>query len=119
MLCCYPHQPTPRTLNQMDHRNQVKRLHCGSVVSGTVTLRENMNCTDDGLIIGEDATTLNLNGFSIQGPGKDSSNAGISVTKDNIKIVGPGVVSGFETGILVTGGGEISVKSVILQNNQI
>jgi len=96
-----------------------QEVTCGSVVSGTVTLRKNMNCSDDGLIIGEDATTLNLNGFSIQGPGKDSSNAGISVTKDNIKILGPGVVSGFETGILLTGGGEISVKSVILQNNQI
>jgi parallel beta-helix repeat protein len=96
-----------------------QEVTCGSVVSGTVTLRKNMNCTDDGLIIGEDATTLNLNGFSIQGPGKDSSNAGISVTKDNIKILGPGVISGFETGILLTGGGEISVNSVILQNNQI
>jgi parallel beta-helix repeat protein len=96
-----------------------QEVTCGSVISGTVTLRKNLNCTDDGLIIGEDATTLNLNGFSIQGPGKDSSNTGISVTKDDIKILGPGVISGFETGILLTGGGEISVNSIILQNNQI
>jgi nitrous oxidase accessory protein NosD len=96
-----------------------QEVTCGSVVSGTVTLRKNLNCTDDGLIIGEDATTLNLNGFSIQGPGKDSSNTGISVTKYDIKILGPGVISGFETGILLTGGGEISVNSIILQNNQI
>ena len=96
-----------------------QEVTCGSVVSGTVTLRKNINCTEDGLIIGEDATTLNLNGFSIQGTGKDSSNTGISVTKDDIKILGPGVISGFETGILLTGGGEISVNSIILQNNQI
>jgi nitrous oxidase accessory protein NosD len=96
-----------------------QEVTCGSVVTGTVTLRKNLNCNDDGLIIGDDSTTLNLNGFSIQGPGKDSSNAGISVTKDNAKILGPGVISGFEAGILLTGGSGNSVNSVILQNNQI
>jgi parallel beta-helix repeat protein len=96
-----------------------QEVTCGSVVTGTVTLRKNLNCNDDGLIIGDDSTTLNLNGFSIQGPGKDSSNAGISVTKDNAKILGPGVISGFEAGILLTGGSDNSVNSVILQNNQI
>jgi nitrous oxidase accessory protein NosD len=96
-----------------------QEVTCGSVVTGTVTLRKNLNCNDDGLIIGDDSTTLNLNGFSIQGPGKDSSNAGISVTKDSAKILGPGVISGFEAGILLTGGSGNSVNSVILQNNQI
>jgi nitrous oxidase accessory protein NosD len=71
------------------------------------------------LIIGDDSTILNLNGFSIQGPGKDSSNAGVSVTKDDVTILGPGVISGFETGILLTGGSGNSINSVILQNNQI
>lgn len=96
-----------------------QEVTCGSVVTGTVTLRKNLNCNDDGLIIGDDSTTLNMNGFSIQGPGKDSSNAGISVTKDNAKILGPGVISGFEAGILLTGGSDNSINSVILQNNQI
>jgi nitrous oxidase accessory protein NosD len=96
-----------------------QEVTCGSVITGTVTLSKSLNCIDDGVIIGEDSTTLNLNGFNIQGPGKDSSKAGISVTKDNIRILGPGVISGFETGILITGGSDISVNSVILQNNEI
>ena len=96
-----------------------REVTCGSVITGTVTLSKNLNCTADGLIIGDDSTTLNLNGFNIQGPGKDSSNAGISVTKDDVHILGPGVISGFETGILFTGGNDISVDSVILQNNKI
>ena len=98
---------------------QGQEVTCGSVITGTVTLSKNLNCTADGLIIGDDSTTLNLNGFNIQGPGKDSSNTGISVTKDDVHIVGPGVISGFETGIFFTGGNDISVDSVILQNNKI
>jgi parallel beta-helix repeat protein len=98
---------------------QGREVTCGSVITGMVTLSKNLNCTADGLIIGDDSTTLNLNGFNIQGPGKDSANAGISVTKDDVHVVGPGVISGFETGILFTGGNDISVDSVILQNNKI
>jgi len=96
-----------------------REVTCGSVITGTVTLNKNLNCTANGLIVGDDSTTLNLNGFNIQGPGKDSSNAGISVTKDEVNILGPGVISGFETGILLTGGSDISVDSVILQDNKI
>jgi parallel beta-helix repeat protein len=99
--------------------NQGQEVTCGSVITGVVTLSRNLNCSADGLIIGDDSTTLNLNGFNIQGPGKDGSSAGISVTKDDVNIVGPGVISGFETGILLTGGSDISVDSVILQNNKI
>jgi parallel beta-helix repeat protein len=96
-----------------------QEVTCGSVISGTVTLSKNLNCNADGLTIGDDSTTLNLNGFNIHGPGKDSSSAGISVTKDDVNILGPGVVGGFETGILLTGGSDISVDSVILENNKI
>jgi parallel beta-helix repeat protein len=98
---------------------QGQEVTCGSVITGTITLSKNLNCTADGLIISDDSTTLNLNGFNIQGPGKDSSNAGISVTKDDVNILGPGIIRGFETGILLTGGSDISVDSVILQNNKL
>jgi hypothetical protein len=47
------------------------------VITGTITLSKNLNCSADGLIIGDDSTTLNLNGFNIQGPGQDSSSVGI------------------------------------------
>ena len=32
---------------------------CGQVVQGNVTLTANLNCTGDGLIVGDDATTIN------------------------------------------------------------
>lgn len=99
-----------------DQRQQVS---CGSVITGTVTLSGNLNCNHDGLIIGEASTTINLNGFRIRGPGIDNSKIGIAVSEDNVKIVGPGVISGFQAGILVTGANEFSVSSVELQNNEV
>jgi Periplasmic copper-binding protein (NosD) len=92
---------------------------CGQVVQGNVTLTANLNCTGDGLIVGDDATTINLNGFGIFGPGADSSKVGIGVSEDSVTINGPGIISGFQAGVLATGAQELVVTSLILQNNQI
>jgi hypothetical protein len=67
-----------------------QQVSCGSVITGTVTLSSNLNCNHDGLIVGGDSTTIDLNGFQIRGPGIDSSKIGIAVSEDNVKIVGPG-----------------------------
>ena len=99
--------------------DQRQQASCGSVITGTITLSRNLNCNHDGLSIGEDSTTINLNGFRIQGPGIDSSKIGIAVSKDNVKIVGPGIISGFQAGILVTGANGFSVSSAVLQNNEV
>ena len=92
---------------------------CGQVVQGNVTLTANLNCTGDGLIVGDDGTTINLNGFGIFGPGADSSKVGIGVSEDNVAINGPGIISGFQAGILATGAKELVANSLIMQNNQI
>jgi len=92
---------------------------CGQVVQGNVTLTANLNCTGDGLIVGDDGTTINLNGFGIYGPGADSSKVGIGVSEDNVEINGPGIISGFQAGVLATGASELMTNSLIMQNNQI
>ena len=46
---------------------------CGQVVSGVVNLTANLNCSGDGIIVGGPNTVINMNGFSITGPGQDSS----------------------------------------------
>jgi parallel beta-helix repeat protein len=99
--------------------NQQQQVSCGSVITGTVTLSSNLNCNHDGLIVGGGSTTIDLNGFQIRGPGIDSSKIGIVVSEDNAKIVGPGVITGFKAGILVTGAIEFSVSSVVLQSNEV
>ena len=44
---------------------------CGGVVSGLVNLTANLNCSGDGIIVGGPNTVINMNGFSITGPGQD------------------------------------------------
>jgi parallel beta-helix repeat protein len=93
---------------------------CGEVVQGIVNLTSNLKCSGDGLIIGADNTKINLNGYSITGPGQQSSKVGAVVpNNDNIMITGPGVISGFQAGILATGSNNVQVKNIILKNNEI
>jgi parallel beta-helix repeat protein len=94
-------------------------VRCGQVVQGIVTLTANLDCNGDGLIVGNDRTIINLNGFGIYGPGVDSSKVGIGVSESNIIIRGPGNISGFQAGILATAAAQLSISSVMLQHNQI
>src|SRR5215510_13727689 len=93
---------------------------CGQVVSGVVNLTANLNCSGDGLIVGGPNTVINMNGFSITGPGQDSSKVGIMVPNvDNVVVNGPGSISTFQAGVLLTGATGFAINSVILSNNQI
>ena len=94
---------------------------CGQVVSGVVNLTANLNCSSgDGIIVGGPNTVINMNGFSITGPGLDSSKVGIMVSNvDNVVVNGPGSISNFQAGVLLTGATGFTINSVILSNNQI
>jgi Periplasmic copper-binding protein (NosD) len=93
---------------------------CGQVVSGLINLTANLNCSGDGLIVGGPNTVINMNGFSITGPGQDSSKVGIMVPNvDNVVVNGPGSISNFQAGVLLTGANGFQINSVILSNNQI
>jgi hypothetical protein len=94
---------------------------CGQVVSGVVNLTANLNCSGgDGIIVGGPNTVINMNGFSITGPGQDSSKVGIMVPNvDDVVVNGPGSISNFQAGVLLTGATGFTINSVILSNNQI
>ena len=94
---------------------------CGQVVSGVVNLTANLNCSSgDGIIVGGPNTVINMNGFSIKGPGQDSSKVAIMVPNvDNVVVNGPGSLSNFQAGVLLTGANGFKISSVILSDNQI
>lgn len=93
---------------------------CGQVTSGVVNLTANLNCSGDGIIISGPNTVVNMNGFSITGPGKDSSKVGIMVSNaDNVVVNGPGTISNFQAAVLLSGSNGFKVDSTILENNQI
>jgi parallel beta-helix repeat protein len=93
---------------------------CGQVASGVVNLTANLNCSGDGIIISGPNTVVNMNGFSITGPGKDSSKVGIMVSNaDNVVVNGPGTISNFQAAVLLSGSNGFKLDSTILENNQI
>ena len=93
---------------------------CGQVASGLVELTSDLNCSGDGIIISGPNTVINLNGYSISGPGRDSSKVGIMVSNvDNVVVNGPGSISNFQAGVLLNGANEFKIDSTILEGNQI
>jgi len=93
---------------------------CGQVSSGVVNLTSNLNCSGDGIIVGGPNTVINMNGFSIMGPGADRSKVGIMASNvDNVTINGPGSINNFQAGILLTGANGFKLGSTTLENNQI
>jgi hypothetical protein len=93
---------------------------CGQVVHGNVTLTANLVCTGDGLIIGDDNTTINLNGYSINGPGDNSSKVGVAIPHSNSVVVqGSGSIRDFQAGILITGSEGTEINRVTFEGNKI
>ena len=57
---------------QLQQQAASSNAACGQVVSGVVNLTANLNCSSgDGIIVGGPNTVINMNGFSITGPGQD------------------------------------------------
>ena len=113
-------QPQAQAQQQAQQVAEPISAACGQVVSGVVNLTANLNCSGDGIIVGGPNTVINMNGFSITGPGQDSSKVGIMVPNvDNVVVNGPGSLSNFQAGVLLTGANGFTINSVILSNNQI
>jgi nitrous oxidase accessory protein NosD len=109
-----------QTDQQTEARTPVTNAACGQVVEGLVELNSDLNCSGDGLIVGDDDTTIRLNGHTIRGPGPDSSKVGISVgNEDRVRIEGPGTIEQYQAGILTSGAKGTIITSLTLRGNQI
>jgi nitrous oxidase accessory protein NosD len=93
---------------------------CGQVIKGDVKLLSNLICTGDGLIVGDRNTSIDLNGFSIKGPGLNSNKVGIMIGgQENITINGNGIISGFQSGIYISGSNDTVAKNLNVNNNKV
>jgi parallel beta-helix repeat protein len=98
----------------------IKSLSCGEVVKESVKLSTNLDCTGDGLIIGADGITIDLNGHTLKGPGAKSSKIGAMLaTSSGVTLQGPGVIEGFQAAVLDTGGQDNKITGVNFVDNQI
>lgn len=93
---------------------------CGQVIQGDIKLVSNLICNGDGLIVGAKGTKIDLNGFSIIGPGKDSNKVGIMVAgQKNVNILGHGSILGFQSGLYIAGSNDVRTTNLNLYNNKI
>jgi parallel beta-helix repeat protein len=103
---------------------------CGEIVNEDVTLTSDLECgPGDGLIVGANDITINLNGYSITSSDEAGSenpsinydgSSGILVPNaQNVVIAGLGEISGFSRGVTFMGSSGGQVADVQLANNDI
>ena len=103
---------------------------CGEIVNEDVTLTSDLECgPGDGLIVGANDITINLNGYSITSSEEAGSenpsinydgSSGILVPNaQNVAISGLGEISGFSRGVTFMGSSGGQIADVQLANNDI
>jgi hypothetical protein len=130
------HNAKDKDNNVMDRKNIIDLPKsvgdtpaCGAVVKEDVTLHADLSCDGDGLLVGNNGITIDLNGHTIKynrdhnavdlsvNFGDDS---GILVPKAmNVKIIGPGLITGFDRAITFTGSSGGEVSDLILRDNEV
>lgn len=93
---------------------------CGSVINESTKLSANLICNDHGLIVNASDISIVLNGYSIIGPGSQSTKSGIIVPDlDNVTVYGPGRIVDFQSAIFGTGSETLNISSIFLDKNRI
>ena len=103
-------------------------IACGTTITANTTLHSNIGpCSGDGIIVGANNITLNLNGHEIFGTDGDGggNQAGIRVPfKSGVSIVGKrrpaqsaGTIRGFDAGVFVNGGSGNTIKNLVVRDN--
>jgi hypothetical protein len=96
---------------------------CGTVVTQSIKLKTDIGpCPAgvDGLVVGANNITINLNGHTIAGPGPgkdDGSHAGIRLAQRSGVTVSHGTVTGFDTGVALIGSSSNTVSTLTVKNN--
>jgi hypothetical protein len=93
---------------------------CGSTISSDVELTADITCVGDGIRVGGDNLTVNLNGFTLRGSGADTNTTAIIVDgASGVIIKGPGMVTGFGTGVAYMDASGGAMSDVYVGTNDI
>jgi parallel beta-helix repeat protein len=88
---------------------------CGTTVVANVNLDHDLMCSGNGLVVGADGITVNLNGHTITGPG---SGVGISVSNRTGVVIVGGTVKGFLVGVQLVNSTAVVVTENRFTGNQ-
>lgn len=93
-------------------------LACGQVVTASTILTSDVGpCAGDGLILGADGITLDLNGHRIFGTPGEGDNVGVNITDRTGVTVTGGEVTDFGAGIAIRRGSQNTVRQVFVHDN--
>ena len=90
-------------------------VSCGNTVTTSITLTSDLSCVgSDGLDVGANSITIDLNGHTIAG---DGTHQGIFSQGHNGVVIKNGTVDHFDSGIFLQGGDGNTVKNVHATRN--
>jgi hypothetical protein len=93
---------------------------CGAVIDGNVELTADLTCEGDGIRVEGDNLTIRLNGFTLRGPGSDTNTTGILIDEAReVRIRGPGLVTGFGTGVAYIDASGGAMRDTYIGNSDI
>ena len=100
--------------------NKFNNLECGDHITRDIRLSSNLYCLSSGLIIeNQTGLIIDLNGYSISGPGSANKTGAIEIeNSNNIQITGNGTIKDFQVGIW-NGGDNNTISNTILEKNEI
>ncbi len=101
--------------------SSAEALSCGSTLTHSIKLHSNLDCSaggTDGIDVGKNGITINLNGHSVIGAGSIDHQDGIyNDGHDRVSVIG-GTVKNFSEDIYLYGGAKPTVSRVRLTDNQ-
>jgi hypothetical protein len=93
-------------------------ISCGQVITQSTTLDSDVGpCPSNGIVIGADNITLNLNGRRVFGTAGPGDRAGVYVFRRTGVTVRNGTVSNFDGGVVIEGGRNNTVTNVNARDN--
>jgi hypothetical protein len=93
-------------------------VSCGQTITQNTVLDSNVGpCSGDGIIIGANNITLDLNGFTVSGTAAVGEGAGVLVEGRTGVTVRNGQVTLFDAGVALVGGSGNTVTRILAQDN--
>jgi parallel beta-helix repeat protein len=94
-------------------------LQCGNTLTRSVTLTSDLtDCPDDGLVIGADGITVDLNGHTIDGDAvSGGDDAGVRVEGRHGVVIHHGTVQEFDHAVHLTAAGHNAILDLVARRN--
>ena len=87
---------------------------CGATLYSSMVLTADLVCPAgiDGIVVGDHNVRIDLNGYNITGPNSGATRGVVSSGFDAVKIVGPGLITGFFTSVRIDGGDKHEIRDI-------